>query len=254
VIREQREGTGGRVLVLTIDRPASRNALDGTTIRELSARFGALPDDVRAVVLTGASGTFVSGGDLRELSEVSDRASTEAFCDLGRQMCDAIEDARVPVLAAVEGFALGGGAELACACDLRVVASDATLGFFQAKMAVTTAWGTFARLVAYVGVGRATDLLYRAHALSGLEARALGLVEHVTATGEARATAIAMADELSRGARAALAGTKELATRAKRSAELRDLERRRFVETWLSADHREAVAAFLEKRTPRFAP
>jgi enoyl-CoA hydratase len=254
VIHEQRAGTAGRVLVLTIDRPASRNALDGETMRELSTRFSSLAADVRAVVLTGASGTFVSGGDLRELSEVSDRASTEAFCDLGRQMCDAIEDAKVPVIAAIEGFALGGGAELACACDLRVAAADATLGFFQAKMAVTTAWGTFARLVAFVGVGRATDLLYRAHALSGLEALEMGLVEHVSARGEALASSVAMADDMARGARAALAGTKELATLARRSPELRELERRRFVETWLSPDHREAVAAFLEKRAPRFAP
>ena len=252
MIHAHREGEGGRVLVLELDRPEAKNALDRATITALSAILHAVPSDVRGLVVTGGGGTFVSGGDLRELRDVRDRETTERFCDFGRDMCDRLEDLPIPVVAAIEGHALGGGAELACACDTRVAGESAKIGFVQVRMGVTTAWGTYARLVAQVGVAVATELLLGARAHSAEEARARGLVEHVVPSGTARARAVALAEAMSRGAPLAVAYVKELARVAKRNAALRAKERERFVETWLSPDHAEAVAAFFEKREPTF--
>jgi len=261
VIHETREGEDGRVLVVTVDRPAAKNALDAATVDKLRRLFEGLARNaegsprkraIRAVVLTGAGGTFVSGGDLRELQAVRDRATTEDFCDRGRAMCDAIEDAFVPVVCAIEGFALGGGAELACACDVRVAASDAKIGFLQVRMGVTTAWGTYSRLVAQVGAGTAADVVLGGRLIGADEARALRLVEHVAPMGTARAQAVALADDIARGAPLAIGYVKELSRMARRNADLRALERERFVESWLSEDHAEAVQAFFDKRPPRF--
>lgn len=252
MIHETREGERGSVLVVTVDRPAAKNALDGVTIDGLARVFRRLSSEVRAVVLTGAGGTFVSGGDLRELESIRDRGTTEAFCDRGRAMCDAIEEASVPVLCAIEGFALGGGAELACACDVRVAASDAKVGFLQVRMGVTTAWGTYGRLVAQLGTGLTAELVLSGRVLAAEEAHRVRLVEHVVASGHAKDRAIKLAEEMALGAPLAIAYTKELSLIARRSAELRAVERERFVETWLSDDHAEAVRAFFEKRPPRF--
>jgi len=252
VIHALRAGAEGRVLVLEIDRPEAKNALDRATLTHLVSLVRGAPREVRGIVITGAGGTFVSGGDLRELRDVRDRETTEAFCALGRDMCDALEDAPLPVVAAIEGHALGGGMELACACDTRIADEDARLGFVQVKMGVTTAWGTYARLVAQVGVAGATEALLSARVHTAAEAHARRFVEHVAPRGTARARAIALAESMGAGAPRAVAGVKELARVARRNEDLRAMERARFVETWLSADHDEAVAAFFEKRAPVF--
>ncbi len=240
----------GTVMVVTVDRPRAKNALTRAAVAELTRTFAELPAGVRAVVLTGAGGTFVSGGDLRELRGVADRPTTLAFCDEGRAMCDAIEDAAVPVLCAIEGFALGGGAELACACDLRVMATDAVLGFRQVRMGVTTAWGTFSRLAADLGAARAADLVLTARDLGASEALALGVVQRTSAPGAALEVALALAVEVSRGAPQAIAGVKALTRGARRVPELRAQERELFVTTWTSEDHAEAVEAWFAGRTP----
>ncbi len=242
----------GTTLVLTVDRPRSKNALTRATIAELTRAFSALPSDVRAVVLTGAGGTFVSGGDLRELRGVNDHATTRAFCDEGRAMCDAIEEASAPVLCAIEGHALGGGAELACAADLRVMAEDAVLGFRQTRMGVTTAWGTWARLAAELGPSRAADLVLTARDLTAREALDLGLVQRTAAPGGALAEALVVAGEIAAGAPRAASAVKELLRASRRSPELRALERERFVDTWTSDDHARAVEAWFEGRPPRW--
>ena len=242
----------GATLVVTVARPRSRNALTRATIAELTRAFASLPADVRAVVLTGAGRTFVSGGDLRELRGVNDRATTLAFCDEGRAMCDAIEDASAPVLCAIEGHALGGGAELACASDIRVMAEDAVLGFRQTRMGVTTAWGTWSRLAAELGPSRAAELVLTARDLSAREALHLGLVQRTAAPGGALDVALLVAEEIAAGAPRAASAVKELLRAARRSPELRALERERFVETWTSDDHARAVEAWFAGQPPRW--
>src|SRR5207247_5784127 len=162
----------GGVLLLTVDRPAARNALAAATMAELDALLAALParEGVRCVVITGAGDrAFISGGDLKEL----ENERSEAFAtDLARRMratLDRIPALPVPVIAAINGAALGGGAEVAIACDFRIAAEDAQIGFTQPLLGLLPAWGGVERLGAVAGRARALYLLTTGRVLSGAE-------------------------------------------------------------------------------------
>lgn len=246
----------GAALVLTVDRPDARNALSRDVARELFEACGEAAGDatIRAVVITGAGGTFVSGGDLRELRAATSRADAESLSDWGAALCARLEDLPVPVIAAIDGAAIGGGAELACACDLRVAGPAASLSFRQAQMGVTTAWGTASRLPAIVGAGHAARLLLFGAAVSADEAFRIGLVDELASGTSALSAALALVADLERASPSAVARTKALLVHARRPSDAaRGLERASFVESWVSPDHLEAVEAFFEKRPPRWS-
>jgi len=244
------------VVVLTVDRPRAKNALDHATLEALvRALDEAAADRTLAVaILTGAGDTFVSGGDLRELRDRESREDAAVFSDLGESVTSRLAALPFPVLCALPGAAIGGGAELAVACDLRIADPLATLAFRQVRMGVTTSWGTAERLVALVGPSRAARLLYTATAVDAAEAAAMGLVDAVAAEGSALDLARAWGREIALGAPAAVAGMKRLVRAATdRSAAgggVRELERELFVETWSAPDHHEAVEAYFARRAP----
>jgi enoyl-CoA hydratase len=249
VAREQ----GDLVAIWTVDRPATKNALDFPTMEALldEARRAVADRSLRAVVLMGSGKSFVSGGDLRELRERSSAADAERLSDLGWALTTALEELPVPVIAALTGPAIGGGAELAIACDLRVAEEGARLSFKQVRMGVTTAWGSVPRLAALVGAGAAARLLYTAGELTAAEAKLAGLVDEVVPDGEARSSALAWATEIAAASPSAVAKMKELLRRTVLARpDVRDAERRAFVETWSGDDHREAMAAWFERRPP----
>jgi enoyl-CoA hydratase/carnithine racemase len=240
-------------MVWTLSRPESRNALDFATLGALgdAARSAGTDRAVRAVVLTGEGGTFASGGDLRELRNEVSRDGGERLLRAGRSATTAIAELRVPVLAALPGPAIGGGAELAVACDLRIADVGARIGFRHARMGVTTAWGATERLVALVGVGVAARLLLVGHEVSAGEAYAFGLVDAVVESGACVSQALAWAYDIAAGAPEAVARAKAMLRRATRAPwEAADLEARHFVDAWASDDHGEAVAAYFERRPP----
>jgi enoyl-CoA hydratase/carnithine racemase len=247
------ERSGGAV-VWTIARPESKNALDGATLTALLAAAEEASGDptLRAVVLTGAGDSFVSGGDLRELRDRSSVADAEAFADAGARVCSALEGLRVPVFAAIPGPAFGGGAELALACDLRVADPSARISFKQVRMGVTTAWGTIGRLVALVGSGAAARLLYTAEEVRAESALGMGLVDAVSAPGGSVERALVWAGEVALGAPGAVAEMKALLRAAR--PDVRGLERERFVATWSGAEHAEAMGAYFERRKPAWSP
>lgn len=178
-IRAERDGS---VLVLTVDRPHARNALAPSTMAELDARLASLaaPDEVRCAVITGAGDrAFIAGGDLKELESGRDEAFGVRLAREMRATLDRIPALPIPVIAALNGAAIGGGAEVAVACDFRVAAEDASIGFTQALLGVMPAWGGIERLGALVGRGRALYLLTTGRVLSGAEAAVWGLVEEV---------------------------------------------------------------------------
>ena len=255
MLRIERQGD---VVIWTIDRAETKNALDQATMDKLSDAVQDARDDrtIRAAVLTGAGHMFVSGGDLRELRDRSTPQDAERLSDAGYELCRAIADLPIPVIAALAGPAIGGGAELALACDLRVADVRAKISFKQVRMGVTTAWGTVPRLVALVGAGAAARLLFAAHEVSAAEAKLLGLVDEVTENGHARTTALAWASDVALGSPRAVAEMKRLLreTLATTDAEVRSLERQRFVDTWSGPDHIEAVDAYFERRAPRWHP
>lgn len=245
----------GGVVVWTVDRPHAKNALDHATLAALNdaVREAAADRDVRAAIVTGAGGAFVSGGDLRELRGRSTPEDAERLSDAGFALTTSIAEAPFPVIAAVSGPAIGGGAELALACDMRVADAQARIAFKHVRMGVTTSWGSAPRLIALVGPAVAARLLFTAREIDAAEAKRLGLVDEVSE--DARSTAIAWAAEISEGSPAAVAAMKGLVREALATArDVRRAERAAFVATWSGPDHDEAVEAYFERRAPRWQP
>jgi enoyl-CoA hydratase/carnithine racemase len=243
------------IVIWTVDRPQSKNALDHATLDALldAVHEAGQDGDVRAAVLTGAGHVFVSGGDLRELRDRHSPQDAERLSDAGYELTTALVELPFPVIAALPGPAIGGGAELALACDMRVADVRARLSFKQVRMGVTTAWGTVPRLVALVGSGTASRLLYSAQEIAAAEAKLLGLVDEVTENGLARTTAIAWASDIALGSPKAIAETKRLLRETLATArDIRSLERSSFVDTWSGADHRDAIEAYFERRPPKW--
>lgn len=253
MLRIEREGN---VVVWTLDRLQAMNALSGELLQRLAEAIEAAGADVtvRAAILTGAGNAFASGGDLRELRDKSSAADAAMLSDLGERVCRRIGELPFPVVAALPGVAIGGGAELAIACDLRVAEDRARISFKQVRMGATTAWGSLPRLLALVGPSTAARILYTAQELSAVDARACGLVDFVAENGAGVVTALAWCTDVCAGARGAVAEMKALlrAASAVQYAHVRGLERDAFIRTWSSPEHAEAMAAYFERRPPHW--
>ena len=185
-----------RIACLTIERERARNALDDSTLRQLKARLEELrPPEIAAVVIRGAGiKAFSAGSDIKELAGQSlpDRI---AHTDLGQAIGDFIEQHACPVIAAIEGFCLGGGLELALACDYRIAGAAAIFGLPEVALNALPSWGGTVRLPRVVGMARARELVLFGRRLNAEEALAWGLVNRTVPAGEARAAAIALAKE-----------------------------------------------------------
>jgi enoyl-CoA hydratase/carnithine racemase len=187
--------TDGPVLIVTIDRPERRNAVDQATAVVLREAFEAFDanDSLRVAILTGAGGTFCAGADLKAISEGGgNRVDIRGPGPMGPTRLDLDK----PVIAAIEGFAVAGGIELALWCDLRVAATDATLGVFCRRWGVPLVDGGTIRLPRLIGTSRANDLMLTGRGVGGAEALAMGLVNRLSAPGEALADARVLAHEL----------------------------------------------------------
>jgi enoyl-CoA hydratase len=243
----------GPFAIWTISRPETKNALNAEVMDALSHAIDKAQRDptLRAIVLTGAGDTFVSGGDLRELRDKTTVADAETFADAGARICAALEMLPVPVIAALPGAAYGGGAELAIACDLRVAEPTAKIAFKQVRMGVTTAWGSIGRLVAIVGSSNAARLLYTGHEVVAANAMIMRLVDSVCESGTCVASALAWASDIAQGSPRAVAELKALvrATRIDVSVH----ERARFVATWTGEEHAQAMDAYFSRRPPPWA-
>lgn len=241
--------------VLRVDRPRARNALDWSAQEKFATVVAEAARDerLRALIITGAGPTFVSGGDLKQLAEHLDIDSGER---LNRVMSGALAqlgDLPIPVLAAVNGDAAGGGWEIVTACDLRLMAADARLRFAQVRVGLTTGWGGTGRLVRQIGQSRALELLLSGRNISAEEARRIGLVHRIVPAGEdVLAAAQAWAASLKALPRGALAAMKRLVHATGSDRDVNEYERELFLDLWASPDHREALIAFLDKRPPRF--
>lgn len=241
----------GEVLWVTIDRPAKRNALSRTVLAELKAVFAAEAGDetIKAAVLTGAGEKcFAAGGDLKELEAVREAVVARAFSIEAKAALQAVRDFPAPVIARLNGDALGGGAELALACDLRAMASRARLGFLQGKLGVTTGWGGGYDLMRRVGSSTALRLLARAEILSAEEARALGLADAVDDDADAAVGAL-LSPMLAQSAHV-LRGFKAIALAHDRRfrSEVDRAETEAFVGAWVHPDHWAAAAKALKSR------
>jgi dTMP kinase len=254
-VDEVRVERAGPVAVLLVDRPAARNALAPATVEALGRAVDAIRADasVRAVVLAGGGGHFIAGGDLTALEAIRTAPEAEAFAARVQSVLAALSSLPVPVIAAVDAFAYGGGVEVALAADLRIASAGARIGFRQIDFAVTTAWGGARRLARLVGPARALDLLWCGAELDAAEALRLGLVQRVAPAGTtARDAALALARELAARPPAVVAAFKSLVSAsALDDAEHGALEARLFGGVWSDAAHWDAVRAFWARRGAR---
>jgi len=245
--------TADLVGIATIDRPERRNALNAELCAQLLARLEAEPD-LRAVVITGAGDkAFCAGADLVVRAEdASEPGGGDTFRPAFERLLDAIVDYPAPVLAAVNGPAIGAGLQLAVACDLRVAAFGATFGIPAGRLGVFLSPANVQRLAALVGQGAARDLLLTSRALDADEAAAIGLVQR--RVPDALDAALEIAVEIAALAPLTVQGHKRAlnlvagGVDAAALDEMRALEARAFA----SRDLREGLAAFGEKRPPRF--
>lgn len=245
-----------RVATLTVRRPEVKNAIDLATMDELELAVAALEAErtLQAVILTGAGGTFVSGGDLKSLETLQGIEEGRAMSRKMQAVLLRLEGLEVPVIGAIEGHALGGGAEVALACDIRIAASDARIGFKQIAMGIMVGWGGGQRLRGLVGRGRALTLLLTGEVLDGEEAFRLGLVDRVVPPGKALAEAEALALRVAAQPPLAVRAIKRALYQGEGIPRERGIafEAECFGVLWGSRDHREAVQAYFEKRPPRF--
>jgi len=237
------------VAVVTIDRQDALNALDVATLTDLRDRLRELADDgdVRAVVLTGAGErAFVAGADIKYMSGL-DREQAARWGALGHEAATLLETMPKPAIAAINGFALGGGCELALACDLRYASGRAKLGQPEINLAIVPGWGGTQRLARVCGIGVAKDLILTGRTIDAAEALRVGLVNEIADPVLDRA--LETARELETKSPAALAVAKRLVNASPGSLELEIEEFGALLE---GAEAKEGLAAFVEKREPRF--
>lgn len=232
------------ILRVTINRPEKRNALSRAVLSELHQTFSANAGDnsLRVAVLRGAGDkNFAAGGDLRDLAAVRAPEQATQMSERAKAALDAIRGFPVPVVAALNGDALGGGAELAVACDFRVAASHAKIGFIHGRLNISTAWGGGLDLMNLVGPARALRLLSTSEMLDGTRALAIGLIDAAAEPQQELDSAVAeFIAPLLKQAPQVLRAFKALAIGVRRRLpyeELAALETRRLSETWAHEDH-----------------
>lgn len=242
--------------VLCVNRPGARNALNWAAQERFAEVIAAAAQDssLRVLIITGAGHqAFVAGGDLKELSRHSDEAGGARLNQVMGEALAQLTELPIPVIAAVNGDAYGGGCEIITACDLRIAAASAHFQFAQIRNALTTGWGGTARLVRLIGQSRAMELLLTGRTLTSQEAQTIGLVHEVVERGQdVLVVARQWAERLVQLPRAALAANKTLVNADLPLADAYTLETHLFTQMWVHPDHHEAMLAFNEKRPPLF--
>ena len=241
---------------VTVERPEALNALTRATIEEMTAAFTRLRDDreVAVVLLTGAGEkAFIAGADIGELAKETPQSARESSLR-GQAMCRAIEECGKPVVAVVNGYALGGGCEVALACHLRIASETARFGLPEVGLGIIPGYGGTQRLPRIVGKGIALEMIVTGRQVNAQEAHRIGLVNRVVPPAELRATAEALARDILKNGPLAVRAALTVAL-VGLEGPLRagtDKEADAFGRIYETRDLREGLAAFLEKRKPNF--
>lgn len=243
------------VCIVTINNPQALNALNTEVLRELDRAFSEIAADgaIAAVILTGAGRAFVAGADISQMSSM-DAAQGKAFGAYGAAVFRKIELLDKPVIAAVNGFALGGGCELAMSCDIRIASAKAKFGQPEVGLGITPGFSGTQRLPRLVGPGKAKELIYTAEIIDAAEACRIGLVNKVTEPEALMDEALSMARKIAAKSPLAVRYSKEAIDRGLQT----DMDTAIGIEAGLfglcfaTRDQKEGMQAFLEKRTPEF--
>ena len=245
----------GHVATVTINRPDKLNALNREVLEALLAAFHAMraEREVRATIVTGAGEkAFVAGADIAAMRAMG-TVEAKALSDLGHRIGDAIESVPFVVIAAVNGFALGGGCELAMACDLVYASDKARFGQPEVNVGVIPGFGGTQRLARRVGVGKARELVYTGDVIDAVEAHRIGLCEAIVPGAELMAHAQKVATKIASKGPLAIAQAKVAMRRGDALLPAaNELEAQAFAMLFGTADQKEGMAAFLEKRAAAF--
>jgi enoyl-CoA hydratase len=249
---EQSDG----IAVVTINRPDKRNALNSATITEIRSAFQMLREDhgVRGVILTGAGDkAFIAGADVAELSRMTPLSGVEVS-RAGQDTLRSIETMPVPVIAAINGFALGGGLEIALACHIRIASENARLGLPEVKLGIIPGYGGTFRLPRVVGRGRALELILTGEMIDAADAHRIGLVNHVVPQAALLSTARTLVDKIAANGPVAVALAIQAVDNSYHNSteDAQRLEANMFGLLASTTDMHEGMNAFLEKRTAGF--
>lgn len=244
------------ILTITVSRPEKMNALNLATVEEIRTAIQRVYDDteILGVILTGAGDkAFVAGADIKEVAELNE-VNARKFAENGQEVFALIENCHKPVIAAVNGFALGGGCELAMACHLRVATSNAKFGQPEVNLGIIPGYGGTQRLTQLIGKGKALELMMTGDMISADEAQQLGLVNHVvTGAEELKTKCEKLIQKITSKAPLAIGMVIDCVNAAFRAEENGyQTEANNFASCCKSDDFHEGTAAFIEKRKPEF--
>ena len=241
----------GFVGVITINRPKALNALNSDVLKELDACLDGINlETTRALILTGAGEkSFVAGADIGEMSTLT-KAEGEAFGKIGNDVFRKLETFPIPVIAAINGFALGGGCEISMSCDIRICSENAVFGQPEVGLGITPGFGGTQRLARIIGVGKAKEMIYAATNVKAEEAYRVGLVNAVYPLEELMPAAKKLAGKIAKNAPIAVRACKKAINEGLDAVmdEAIVIEEKLFGSCFETEDQKEGMKAFLEKR------
>ena len=241
----------GFVGVITINRPKALNALNSDVLKELDACLDGINlETTRALILTGAGEkSFVAGADIGEMSTLT-KAEGEAFGKIGNDVFRKLETFPIPVIAAINGFALGGGCEISMSCDIRICSENAVFGQPEVGLGITPGFGGTQRLARIIGIGKAKEMIYAATNIKAEEAYRIGLVNAVYPLEELMPAAKKLAGKIAKNAPIAVRACKKAINEGLDAVmdEAIVIEEKLFGSCFETEDQKEGMKAFLEKR------
>lgn len=243
-----------KICILTIQRPQALNALNTQVLEELNRELDNIQkEDIRVLILTGAGKAFVAGADISEMATMNGEEG-RAFGLLGAKVFRKLEELEIPTIAMVNGYALGGGMELAMSCDIRIASEKAKFGQPETGLGITPGFSGTQRLSKIVGIAKAKELIYTAKIISSEEALQIGLINHITDVEGLEEAALDMAKKISANAPLAVKYSKKAINQ---SLEMSidqgiQMESYLFGLCFATEDQKEGMQAFLDKRSPEF--
>ena len=243
--------TKGSIAVITMNRPNALNALNSEVLEDLDRALNAVDrKTIRCLIITGTGEkSFVAGADIAEMSSL-DKQGGSAFSKKGNDIFRKIETLQIPVIAAVNGYALGGGCELAMACDFRIASENAVFGQPETGLGITPGFGGTQRLARLIGAGMAKQMIFTARNIKADEAYRIGLVNAVVAADQLMITAEKIASQIAKNAPIAVANAKAAINEGLEvpMEEAEQIEEKKFGDCFATHDQKEGMSAFLEKR------
>jgi enoyl-CoA hydratase len=243
----------GRVGVITIDRPDALNAVNGEVMEGLIAAAASFDkdEDIGCIVITGSGKAFIAGADIKEMA---DKSFLDMYIADQQSAWEALAATRTPMIAAVNGFALGGGCEIAMICDFVIASEAAKFGQPEIKLGVIPGWGGTQRLTRAIGKAKAMDLILTGRMMDAKEAEACGLVARIVAADRLMEEALAAATTIAGYSKPSVLAAKESVNRAFESSLSEGIrfERRLFHALFSTQDQKEGMQAFAQKRKAEF--